>query len=846
LVPALLIFLAWIAMFVILRRKFPRQYAPRTYLGSLRKQERTPAAPNTLFGWLPFMQKIPDEYVLQHNSLDGYFLLRYIKLCIVICFVGCCISWPVLFPVNATGGGSESQLNILSFSNVRADSQVAKLRYLAHVFVAWIFIGFIFFLVTREMIYYVNLRQAYLMSPLYAQRMSSRTVLFQSVPVEYADEHKIRRMFGDQLKNVWVASEVKELEEMVEERTKAAMKLEAAETKLIKLANNARLKSLKKGGQQPISMADEELGAESGSAAARWVRPKARPTHRLKPIIGKKVDTINWARGEMARLNPLIEREQNIYRAGEAKPRNAVFVEFYNQVDAQAAFQMLAHHKMLHMAPRVVGMVPEEIIWSNLGMTWKTATSRNIISIAAATALTIFWSFPVAIVGSISQINTLTTVLPWLNFINDIPQVILGVVTNLLPSVMLAILVSLVPVFFRLLGKLAGKPTLSTVELRCHESFFWFQVLQVFLVTTMTSAASSAVPTILKNPGSIPTLLAQSIPRASNFYVSYVILQGLTFAAGALVQIAGLIIFHLLGKLLDSTPRKMYTRWANLAQLGWGTVFPFQEILMVISVTYAPIAPLMMGFATIGLCLYYLAYRYNLLFVNTSVVDTKGLVYAKALKHTLVGCYLAVICLIGLLAIQYAAAPLILSIILLVVMILYHTSLNAAIDPLLYYLPRSLEAEETALLSEHGVLQSHDGAFGKNHAAKNGMVESQAMSEKSAGGQPKVSFLKKWLRPDKYCSYKIMRKMVPQDFAEIIYSPETERDAYQHPAVTNITPLLWIPRDEMGVSRQECAHTNKVTPMTDEGAHFNEKGKVVWDQEALDGRAPIYEEKIFY
>ena len=523
------------------------------------------------------MQKIPDEFVLQHNSLDGYFLLRYIKLSIMICFVGCCISWPILFPVNATGGGSEKQLNVLSFSNVRAESQVAKLRYLAHTFVAWIFIGFIFFTVTRELIYYVNLRQAYLMSPLYAQRLSSRTVLFQSVPTEYADEHKIRRMFGDQLKNVWVASDTKELEDMVEKRTKAAMKLETAETKLIKLANNARLKPLKQGGQQPTSLADEELGAESGSAAARWVRPKARPTHRLKPIIGKKVDTINWARDEIARLNPLIETEQNTYRAGEAKPRNAVFVEFYNQVDAQAAYQMVAHHKMLHMSPRLVGMVPEEIIWENLGMTWKTAQGRNIISFAAATALIIFWSFPVAIVGSISQINTLTTVLPWLSFINDIPQVILGVVTNLLPSVMLAILVSLVPIFFRLLGKLAGKPTLSSVELRCHESFFWFQVIQVFLVTTMTSAASSAVPTIIKSPGNIPTLLAQSIPRASNFYVSYIILQGLTFAAGELVQIAGLILFHLLGKILDSTPRKMYNRWANLAGLGWGTVFPFQE-----------------------------------------------------------------------------------------------------------------------------------------------------------------------------------------------------------------------------------------------------------------------------
>lgn len=254
----------------------------------------------------------------------------------------------------------------------------------------------------------------------------------------------------------------------------------------------------------------------------------------------------------------------------------------------------------------------------------------------------------------------------------------------------------------------------------------------------------------------------------------------------------------------------------------------------------------MMGFATLGLCLYYLAYRYNLLFVNQSLIDTKGLVYAKALKHTLVGCYISVICLIGLLAIQYAAAALIMSIVLLVVMILYHMALLSAVNPLLYYLPRSLDAEEVALLTDQEGLQAHDGAYGKNYAAKNGAEEKRAMTVNSTRSKPKVSFFKKWLRPDLYCSYEECRKLVPQDFAEILYSPETERDAYQHPAVTNITPLLWIPRDEMGVSRQECFHTNKVTPMTDEGAHFNDKGKIVWDQEALDGRAPIYEEKIYY
>jgi hypothetical protein len=32
--------------------------------------------------------------------------------------------------------------------------------YYAHCFVAWIFVGFIFFMITREHLFYINLRQA--------------------------------------------------------------------------------------------------------------------------------------------------------------------------------------------------------------------------------------------------------------------------------------------------------------------------------------------------------------------------------------------------------------------------------------------------------------------------------------------------------------------------------------------------------------------------------------------------------------------------------------------------------------------------------------------------------------
>ena len=186
-------------------------------------------------------------------------------------------------------------------------------------------------------------------------------------------------------------------------------------------------------------------------------------------------------------------------------------------------------------------------------------------------------SIPVALVGSISQISYLTKVLPWLSFINNCPTVILGVITNLLPVVMLSVLMSLVPVIMKYMGKISGKPTLSLIELFTHESFFWFQVIQVFLVTTMTSAASAAVPEIIKDPTSITSLLAENLPLASNFYISYFILQGLVFSSGQLLQIVGLILYKALSKILDKTPRKMYNRWSTLSSVGWGTVFPLIE-----------------------------------------------------------------------------------------------------------------------------------------------------------------------------------------------------------------------------------------------------------------------------
>jgi len=840
LAPTLVVALVYVGIFLCLRKSHRRFYAPRTYLGTLKEEERTTPLPDGWFNWVSPFWKIPDTYALQHQSLDAYLFLRFLRMCVVIMFVGACITWPVLFPVYATGGAGGSQLDLLSMSNINKAGS-GKYRYLASTFVGWIFFGFVLMLVTRESIFYINLRQAFLLSPVYANRISSRTVLFTSVPVEYRDEAKLRKVFGESVKRIWITRDTKSVDELVEERDKVALRLESAEVKLIRTANEERLKAIKKGGEQPaaeepVAAADGDV--ESGSVAARWIPEKKRPTHKLGKfgLYGQKVDSINWSRSRLETLIPATDAAQAAYKNGETDTIGGVFIEFKHQSDAQSAYQTLSHHQALQMSPRYIGINPNEVVWKSLAMSWWQRVVRRFAVLGFITALVVFWAIPVAFVGLISNITYLET-FTWLSWLEKIPQKLMGIISGLLPSVMLSILMSLVPVIMRLCAKLAGEPSLSRVELFTQNAYFVFQVVQVFLVVTVASSASSIVDSIIKNPTGITSLLGTRLPTASNFYISYFIVQGLTIASGVLSQVVGFIIFKLLYRYLSGTPRSLYTKWANLSAISWGSTLPVFTNIAVIGLTYSCIAPLVLGFATVGMSFFYIAYRYNILFVTDSTIDTKGLIYPRALQQLLTGVYIAEILMIALFGIAGSPAPLILMVLFLVFTVLYHVALNAALDPLLYNLPKSLEAEEES----HRLLAADAGTPDAELKEKNGgVVDSEAVPH------AKPNMLTKFLKPHIYADYATLRRLVPHDFLDPdnMYEEAVETNAYLPPSVSAEVPTLWIPKDDIGISAQEMSHTSKIIPITDEGVTLSEKNKLVWDPEGA--RPPLWQPKIFY
>ncbi|KAM6516516.1 hypothetical protein FALCPG4_014700 [Fusarium falciforme] len=978
-IPVVIYATCCLLFFCCFRRKCGRVYAPRTMPSLRSPHPATPTLPNGWFNWVVPFFKIPDTFILNHSSLDGFFFLRYLRVLRNIFLVGICITWPILFAVHITGHNDVKQLDLLTIGNIKDPR-----RMWAHVVVAWLFFGFVLFTISRECIYYVGIRQAFLSSPHYAKRLSSRTLLVTSIPERYLDEARIRKLYGDSVKRVWIPRTAKALIKLVEEREQTALRLEKAEITLIKKANMARKKQMKvqppttsssaepcaapsnssirteTDSEQPrssgprveitendntqnengqdqgfksnltqVSQTDThdllEKAAEDpeyvhpyglnpdlpdvrGSVAAQWIPVTVRPHHRPLHNFFRRVDTIRWCRKRLKELNLEIFKLRRQVRRGDGQTLPAAFIEFDTQESAQAAHQIVAHHRPLQLAPRILGVRPDEVVWSSLRMRWWERIIRRFLIMGLVTVAIIFWSIPSAFIGIISNIKFLSS-LPFLTWIKLLPGAVTGFLQGFLPAIALSFWMSLVPAMLRFCGIRAGIPSMVLVELFTQEVYFAFQIVQVFLITTLTSAASATVMTIIKEPLKTPDLLAENLPKASNFYLSYILVQCLAIGATGLLHIFELIRHYGFARVTQ-IPRTRFNVWYKLQPPRWGGIYPIYTNMAVIALSYTCIAPLILIFACAGMTFVRIIYRYNILYVFDSEMDSLGLFYPNALIHLIVGLYLAEICMIGLFALKFAFPPMVMMLIFLIITGLVHLSLRDSISPLLTNLPQTLSLEEELQQEEKAAAEARlqeaaeSGQAGTGTAASyfdtqqnfgeeemedapsededehthegpqssravegagglkllttewiKSMTKEKLKTEaKEAEQGPVMKFLNKWIlvrgnessesdqpptfvkrffHPEIYEDFIALRKLIHvEDQPEFDYEVDEKLSNYWPPELWRPKPVLWIPRDDARVSRQEVAHTRKITPITDVGVSLNERGLVVVDVEA--------------
>ena len=567
----------FVAAFIVVRPKFPNIYFPRTYIGTIPEKDRTPCQSRSYWDWIHTMKVVPDKFALYHASLDSYLFLRFMRLLIFICIVGCLLTWPILLPINSAGGGSLNDLDKLAIGNV------SQKKYLyAHAVIAWVFFTFVMFTVARERLWLIGLRQAWNLAKPSAARLSSRTVLFLSAPTAALDEGNMNRFFGDDAIRLWPATKAEKLLSLVSSRDSKIEELEAAELTLIQNAARRGRKSYQRQRRQITYD-----GLSDG------VKRSLRPTQRLKTSkpVGKQVDSIDWLREQIMNKEAEIEKARDSNATADSHHgAAAVFVEFRTQAAAQRAYQQLASSDILSLTPRYTGIQPNEILWENITL----PPARRISQASAAHVLVIatilFWSIPIALVGAISNVQYLAENFHWLRFLYKLPDPIMNLLTGLVPPLLLSALSRYIPNIFRCERPLGGflvpwltcidifttfgEPTKTSAELKVLKWYYVFQVTQVFLVTSLSAGAATVISQIAKNPTSVPTLLAERLPRASTSYFTYFLVQGLTSSSDNLLNYSDVLTFLFYDRFFDKTPRQKYNRYISLRGMSWGKLFP--------------------------------------------------------------------------------------------------------------------------------------------------------------------------------------------------------------------------------------------------------------------------------
>lgn len=427
-------------------------------------------------------------------GLDGYFFIRFLRAMIIIFVPLMAVIVTILLPINhSQGKGSRlhmtndgdlvrwnvTGLDTLSWQNV---DPARTNRYWAHLVCALMVISWSLYRMYREKVNFIDVRQRFLTSPEHRLKASARTVLITNIPSDYRSSEALKALYDVFVDNddrsklhVWINRDYKFLRALVARRRSLRHALEKQELRILRLVNNQYRKGgdasaskqiMEKAAQDSPADNEEEMEPDAeqdkqciSSAYEKDCHKETQLWHKyLKPSTAsqislvqtkdgnwkpasifkfwvsgkkKKVPKIAWLRTEIARLtiqiNELLPKldDEELF-----KKQNSAFIQFDRQMAAHMACSLVSHNKAGRMAPRFLEVAPHEIIWPNMGVTSFGRFIRTCIAIVLFAAMLFLWGIPTTILGSLSQLGSLSYTVSWLAWLKDWPNWIIGLISG--------------------------------------------------------------------------------------------------------------------------------------------------------------------------------------------------------------------------------------------------------------------------------------------------------------------------------------------------------------------------------------------------------------------------------
>lgn len=273
---------------------------------------------------------------------------------------------------------------------------------------------------------------------------------------------------------------------------------------------------------------------------------------------------------------------------------------------------------------------PRDILWQNIYYSKGARRTREFIAEFLCLFIVAFYVVPVALVSLLVSESALISISPRLNQLDKASAIFSAAIATVQPMCLVGIQMLLPPLFIRIC-QTEGILSFSEAQMRAFSRYFMFQVLNIFLVTSIAGSVFDLVAIIIETPESAFEMLGNSLPRMSSFFVSFVTIK--TFV-GLGVEISRIVSIMQSSLLLlifpNSTLRaKRSTRLSMRAidDPGW---FMYHKVLaqdmlvVVISVVFAVVAPIVLVPCALFCFVSRIIWTHQFLYVYESAFETGG------------------------------------------------------------------------------------------------------------------------------------------------------------------------------------------------------------------------------
>ncbi|KAL9080108.1 MAG: hypothetical protein Q9157_001068 [Trypethelium eluteriae] len=606
-----------------------------------------PELPETFLGWIPVLWRITEQQILASGGLDAFVFLRTFKLAIKFLTVTAFFALVVIKPVHdhvlkPAKDGKEDNFDLWRFDSrlmeqykngtlATALKKDIQSNYLwMYIVFAYLFTGLAMYLIVAETRRIIEVRQEYLGSQ---STITDRTIRLSGIPKEFRSEERIKEFVEDleigKVESVTLCKDWKDLDSAMVERMTILRRLEEAWTVHLGYRRVERnLESLpisQPSPPGPTTDSDNHVHHESSrlitsNGEPSHVRPysKARPKTKIRygrfKLQSMMVDAIDYYEEKLAKIDTRIRD----LRQKDFEPTALAFVT----MDSVAACQM-AVQALLDPSPQEFlakpSPPPADIVWPNTYLSRRSRVVRAWAITAVVVLLTVFWSAILVPLATALNLDNIEEFWPQLGQALKSNTIVRSFIRTQFPTLLSSLLLVLVPYLYDCMTS-QGDIELSVISKNFFFTFFNFFIVFTILGTLSNFLKDGNFDKPLKDVNNVAENLATSLAKLLNFYLNYIILQGLGIFPLRLLEF-GSVALYPISLIGAKTPRGII-KTLSIAALA-DNVLPGSWQILLAGLAYFAIG--------------YVVYKYQLLYAMAHRQHSSGKSWTMICDRVILG-----------------------------------------------------------------------------------------------------------------------------------------------------------------------------------------------------------------